>query len=67
MAGIIMNEFKKDVILDVSKDIVEFIDDQFAIEVDLYDIAGLLNYKLNFLFDGFEDDDDMLEEENNNG
>lgn len=38
--------FKAELILEASKDIVKYIDKKHAIDVDMYDIAGLINYTL---------------------
>jgi hypothetical protein len=57
-----MNEMKKEMIKNAGIDIVEYLDEKYAIDVDLYDIIGLININLGFIFDVIED----LKKERNN-
>lgn len=53
---------KKEMIKNAGIDIVEYLDEKYAIDVDLYDIIGLININLGFIFDVIED----LKKERNN-
>ena len=50
-----MNKFKAGLIKDTSIDIVNYIDDTYGIEVDLYAIMEFINIDMGFLFDVVEE------------
>jgi len=50
-----MSELKKELILNASKDIVQYMDDKFAVDVDMYNIAELININLGFIFEVIEE------------
>jgi len=46
-----MDEFKKDLILGLAEDIKKYIDYHYAIDIDEYHVAEIVNINIGFLFD----------------
>jgi hypothetical protein len=44
------SELKKELIMNAAQDIVKYIDDNCAVDVDIYAIAELININLGFIF-----------------
>lgn len=44
-------DIKKEFIYSTSNDIVEFINNKYCVEVDIHDVAQLINEGLGFMFD----------------
>jgi hypothetical protein len=44
------NLLKKELILNAAEDIVKYADDKHCIDMDVYDIAELININLGFIF-----------------
>lgn len=59
-----MSNLKEELILNASLDITRFLDEKYAVEVDIYDIAELININIGFAIDAA---DKFLEKLNKNG
>lgn len=59
-----MNELKKALILNASRDIIEYLDEKYGIEVDIYDIADFINLNLGFVFQKIKELEDECNEFN---
>jgi hypothetical protein len=46
-----MNEVKRTLIMSTAKEIVEYIDEKYCLDVDIYNIAELINLNLGYLFE----------------
>lgn len=46
-----MSELKKELIKNAAIDIVKYVDDQRAVDIDIYAICELININLGFIFD----------------
>lgn len=45
------NELKKEYILSAAQEIKNYLDYKYGVEVDLYDIAGLINQEIGCIFE----------------
>lgn len=54
---------KKEYIMTTAKDIIEHIDNKYGVEVEIYDVAELINLNIGFLFDF---NHKLIQEINNN-
>jgi hypothetical protein len=46
-----MNVLKRELILNAAQDIIEYLDDKYCVDADIYDIAELINLQCGFVFE----------------
>jgi hypothetical protein len=46
-----MNEVKRTLIMSTAKEIIDYVDEKHCVDVDIYNIAELININLGYLFE----------------